>query len=382
MKRSHSFLLAALASFALSLPGTARADDPEKPELAEEDAACLKCHNDRALQKTLPDGKTRSLYVSEKAFVDSVHLKDGCAACHSETEDDCIKPAKDKKVFASKREQSIALMKGCVDCHKDSVRRYEESVHAALLGKGDEKTALCSSCHNPHAERFFEAANKCESCHEEALKQHRDWLPKTERHLETVACEACHAPAAERRVNLRLYEGATPLSGRSGVPQFKKVSEGEQDAGAGLDARALWSLLKELSAEGEAKTSIRGKLEVRSAADGHLLTEKASAIKECKTCHREGADAFNSVTVSMVGPDGKVLHAAADKAILSSMQSLEAVGGFYVLGATRMKALDTLLVLVLIGATLGPLTHLAVRMLVRRARARREAAARTDEPSR
>jgi hypothetical protein len=226
-----------------------------------------------------------------------------------------------------------------------------------------------------HAERFFEAANKCESCHEEAVKQHRDWLPKTERHLQTVACEACHAPKAQRQVNLRLYEGKTPLA-REGVPEFKKV--GPENNAKTLDSRALWGLLKDFNQESEAKTIVRGKLEVRSASDGHLLAEKGQAVKECKTCHHKSAEAFKSVSVSIVGPDGKTLSAPADRAILTSLQSLESVGGFYVLGATRAWQLDVLLALVALGAASVPIGHFTLRMISRRLRARKEAQAKRE----
>jgi hypothetical protein len=384
MNRPHSLLVAALAALALALPWASTHADTEKKsqptaELADEDAACLKCHNDPSLGKALPNGTKRTLYVSEKEFVQSVHLKDGCSACHSQTEDECVKPAKDKPPLTTKREHSLALQKGCADCHKETVQHYENSIHAAGLKKGGEKAdkqAICSSCHKVHAERFFEAANKCESCHEEAVKQHRDWLPKTERHLQTIACEACHAPQAQRQVNLRLYEGQAPLT-RAGVPEFKKVGP-EESAGKSLDSRALWGLLKDFNQENEAKTVIRGKLEVRSPTDGHLLAEKGKAIKECKTCHHKSAEAFKSVSVSIVGPDGKSLSAPADKAILTSLQSLESVGGFYVLGATRMWQLDVLLALVALGAASVPIGHFTVRMISRRLRARREAQAKRN----
>lgn len=372
-----------VAALLFSLMGTAFAGEIE---LSEEDQGCLKCHGDENLKQTLPSGKTRSLYVSARDFAASVHLNDGCAACHSEYEEVCLDKAQeeDRQVFETKREHSLELMRGCVDCHKKAVERYGESVHAALLKKGDaekaDKTAICSDCHSSHTERFFEAKNKCQSCHEETASEHRDWLPKTERHLETIACESCHAPKAQRRVNLRVYEGGSPLAPRAGVPLFKKVAGEADPPGARLDSRALWSLLKDFSEEdGAGKTVVRGKLEVKSAAEGHQLNEKSEAIKECATCHSPRAEAFKSVTVSIVGPDGRTLHAPADKGLLSSLESLESVGGFYVLGATRIKLLDTVLLLVFLAGTGGPLAHFTIRMAARRVRQKREARANTGK---
>lgn len=378
-----SFTIALVAALLFASIETALAAETE---LSEEDQGCLKCHGDENLKQTLPNGKTRSLYVSARDFAASVHLNDGCAACHSEYDEVCLEKAQeeDRKVFETKRAHSLDLMQGCVDCHKKAVERYEESVHAALLKNGDaekaNKTAICSDCHNAHTERFFEARNKCQSCHEETASEHRDWLPKTERHLQTVACESCHAPKAQRRVNLRVYEGDSPLAPRVGVPLFKKVAGEADPPGARLDSRALWSLLKDFSEEdGAGKTVVRGKLEVKSAAEGHQLKEKSEAIKACSTCHSPRAEAFKSVTVSIVGPDGRTLHAPADRALLNSLESLESVGGFYVLGATRIKLLDTALILVLLAGTGGPLAHFTIRMAARRVREKREAREKTGE---
>ena len=47
----------------------------------------------------------------------------------------------------------------------------------------------------------------CLSCHKEAVNQHKDWLPNAALHFEAISCPVCHAPNAQRRVNLRLYDG-------------------------------------------------------------------------------------------------------------------------------------------------------------------------------
>lgn len=344
------------------------------PALAEEDVGCLKCHGQPGYAGKDGARAPRPLHVAEAAFAASVHANDGCAACHSEEGEECLD--KDGSAYASRREHSIRQMKGCVDCHKAAVKGYERSVHAGLLkdadaGKADQ-TAVCSDCHDLHAERFFEAGNKCTSCHEEATRQHRDWLPKTDRHLATVACEVCHAPDARRRVTLRIYQGEAPAVAASGVPVFRNTADPAQPAG--LDARAVWSLLDGLSRQGaEGSLALRGRLELRSAAEGHAVADSAKAIKDCNVCHREGADAFDSVTVSIIGADGKPVHAVADKAILSSLESLTSVGGFYVLGATRMKLLDQLLLLTAVGGAGIPLGHLSLRALAGWLRKRRAA---------
>ena len=114
---------------------------------------------------------------------------------------------------------------------------------------------------------------------------------------------------------------------------------------------ALWSLLKEFNrGDMDAKTTLRGRLEVSSGVQAHQLSEKSKAIKDCNTCHREGASPFQSVTLTIAGADGRPLRHAIQKSVLSSLTSMSSVRGFYAIGSTRIKLLDTLLVVVLIGA--------------------------------
>ena len=52
---------------------------------------------------------------------------------------------------------------------------------------------------------------------------------------------------------------------------------------------------------------------------------------------------------------------------------MESVRGFYVIGGTRIKLLDTLLVLVLLGSISGCLAHMTINWLSRRVREKHEA---------
>jgi hypothetical protein len=61
------------------------------------------------------------------------------------------------------------------------------------------------------------------------------------------------------------------------------------------------------------------------------------------------------------------------KEVLNSLLSVESIRGFYVLGSTRIKLLDTLLILVVLGSIGGPLAHMTVKRLFRRHREKREA---------
>lgn len=436
-RRCDAFLGVA-AALAFSLFGLAAQAAPAAA-LSDEDRACLECHAKPQLAKQLGNGEKLSLHVAGKPFAQSVHGEEGCAACHSGLEDGHDKQG---RKIASRRVLATELMEQCRDCHKKTTKQYEDSVHSALVRAGSDKAPLCTDCHNPHATRsakeqdsgralaapcakchdgisraFADSVhgqlggeealvckdchrthdvkaaalgdhlkNQCVSCHKDVAATHAQWLPNTPRHLEAISCPACHSPGTTRRVNLRLYEGAAPhQAGKVGVPTFEK-SGAAGSANAGLDARALWSLLQEFNQDGAAvKTVVSGRLEVQTGVQAHQLGAKALAVADCDTCHRRGAASFQAVTVSMAGPDGRPLRREASQGILTSIESVGAVGGFYAIGSTRIVLLDVLLVLAVAGGILLPGAHLAAKLYFRRQRERKAleaaSAARQDDRS-
>ncbi len=427
MPRCRWALASALAALAFSLLGfAAQAGEPKNTTLSAEDKVCLDCHAKPGLEKTLANGEKLSLVIGAKGFAQSVHNSSGCEGCHSDI--DAATHQKTPKDMASRRAFSLELTETCRDCHKKTVKQYEDSVHSALVREGSAKAPLCSDCHNPHATQsakdkpagnaepvacqkchdgvtkaFAESVHgntgdealackdchqthsvkaasfgnqmkaQCLSCHKDVATTHAAWLPNTERHLEAISCPACHSPGATRRVNLTFYEGTTPE--KVGVPKFVKLSNWADAKGSGLDARALWTLLQDFNNSGaEGKSVLRGRLEVQTGVQAHQLGQKALALKDCNTCHREGAASFQSVTVSMAGPDGRPLRRDASKGVLTSIESIGSVGGFYAIGSTRIKLLDMLLLMALGAGIFIPLAHLTVKLVSRRTRAHEAAA--------
>lgn len=413
-------LAAALACLLLS-PGALAA--AVQDTLSSQDKACLECHAKPDLTKTLADGQRLPLQIAPRAFAASVHASSGCDACHSDI--DAATHASKPRALASRRAFALAQMETCRDCHGKTMRQYEDSVHAALVRAGSDQAPLCTDCHNPHATRsskeqgsgqaqalpcrkchgaiaqaFAESVHgksgdealvckdchrthdiraagfgdrmltQCLSCHKDAASTHAAWLPNAQRHLEAISCPACHSPGTTRRVNLRLYEGGAPQQGgKVGVPTFVKLTGVSADGG--LDARALWSLLQEFNQGGaNGKTVLRGRLEVQTGVQAHQLAAKALALQDCDTCHREGAASFQSVTVSMVGPDGRPLRREASQGVLTSIESVGAIGGFYTIGSSRIKLLDALLLLSLAAGICIPGAHLAMKLYFRRRRER------------
>ncbi|MDF2467265.1 MAG: hypothetical protein K0Q43_5500, partial [Ramlibacter sp.] len=180
---------------------------------------------------------------------------------------------------------------------------FAASIHGA---SGDEALA-CKDCHKTHNIKAAAMGNhlkdQCVSCHREVATSHAEWLPNTARHLEAISCPACHSPGTTRRVNLRIYEGtaaAQQAAEKVGVPQFVKLANTADPTGSGIDGRALWSLLQDFSRNSsDTRTIVRGRLEVQTGIESHSLAAKGTALKDCATCHKQGAASFQKVTVSM-----------------------------------------------------------------------------------
>lgn len=395
-------------------------------ELSQDDKTCLGCHEAADLQKQLTNAETLSLHVNAEAFAKSVHAAIGCTGCHADV--DLGEHPSAEKAIASARQYSLAAAEVCRSCHSDKYELYEGSLHAVALRTGNEAAPVCTDCHGPHdvgpkatyatvaavpcknchsdifdayaqsmhgkarAQAEASAAPLCSdchsahevkaasagegrkqaclNCHSEAVATHKEWLPNTELHFQTVSCPACHAPNATRRIDLRIYNAATSqqvASGETGVPRIEgRIKAAEAAGGKGLDPMELWNLISVFAREDSGAMVLRGRLEVSDGAEAHRMADKAKALSDCNTCHRAGSEAFRSVTISIARPDGRPERYGIDREVLHSPVSIDSVRGFYAIGATRIKLLDVLLLLALAAGVAVPLAHLTARWAFRR----------------
>jgi len=421
MLAAFLMLLAAL----LSLPAFA-----EEPSLGEEDQACQACHNVATIKpKKTEAGESLSMHISTSAFLASRHSDTSCTDCHEDADDkDHGKVAVPMK---SKREYRLSYQDACTTCHKKNVAEFKDSVHAHLVKAGDEKAPTCSDCHNSHTQldvkivqpianvpcavchqEIFKAyagdvhglervakgksaplcadchsshkiqaaslgegiKNSCLICHTDAAEKHEVWLPNSGRHFEAVSCAACHAPDAQRRVNLRLVDraGKQQIQEVHGVPQFARLTQAANTSGGSLNEKELGSFLKDFNVEQSAgKAILSGRLEVRSGEQAHQLSVKEKAIKDCRVCHQVDASPFQSVVLTMAGPDGRPLQHGVEKEVLNSLTSMGSLRGFYTIGSSRIQLLDYLLVLVLLGVLCVPIGHYTVHRLFKAKREQR-----------
>jgi len=411
--RAFSLLIAIVAMNA-TLAGTAAQNT-----ISAADQKCLTCHSMAGLSKSLGDGEKLSLHVASDDFSNSVHRVVGCTGCHREVD---IAKHPVMNSIASAREYTLEKTQVCRNCHVAKFEQYEGSIHSSLVQAGDPTAPVCSSCHDVHAvqamatfepvngepckschEDIFEAYSgsmhgqarvgaghlqapicadchqahdvqavaagdrikqACLGCHEGAMLAHDEWLPNSNRHLDTIACPVCHSPMAERAVDLRLYDKQSGklVSETAGNPQFEEKLRSIDTDGDGLDPLELWTMVRDANREDiTADVALRGRMEVRSGVEAHQLAIKVDAVRECDTCHQQGASAYENVTVSIASPDGRRIRYAAGEETLTSAVSVDSISGFYTAGGTRIRLLDGFLILGVLAGLAIPVTHMSIR---------------------
>ncbi len=420
---------AAPASDAKPAPKIISAADKPRDDatLGEEDEACQKCHDKTDIPaKKTEAGEMLPMRISTQDFLQSMHFETSCTDCHDSS--DGKDHGKVPVPMKSMRDYRMSFQNACTTCHKKNVAEFKDSLHAVLVKEGSDKAPTCSDCHNSHTLRsvklvepianvpcanchkeIFRAYSEdvhgleriakgkkaplcadchsshkiqaaslgdgikdaCLSCHKDSVVKHEVWLPNAAQHFEAIACAVCHAPYAQRRVNLRMVDsvGGKQIQEKKGVPRFDRLAKAMDGSDVGLDTKELSSFLTEFNLESpDNKAILSGRLEVRSGVQSHQLSKKEEALKDCKVCHEAGAVPFVSVVLSIAGPDGRPLRQGVEKEVLTSATNFGSMRGFYAIGSTRIKLLDYLLVLVLLGVLCVPIAHLTAHRLFKNKR--------------
>ena len=167
-------------------------------ELSSDVKFCLSCHAQESLEIVLPSGEKRSLYVDGTRFEASVHGKKlACTNCHGDIKSYPHPP----RTFKTLREFTLAYYESCKGCHFDYYTKYLDSVHYALLSKGDSRAPVCINCHGAHyvippRVPKFKISQTCSRCHKEiynryAKSVHGKALAQTG-NADVPACTDCH----------------------------------------------------------------------------------------------------------------------------------------------------------------------------------------------
>jgi len=417
---------AMMAFLAASMPVNANVADGTP---ADGSAKCLKCHS-KGMKKSMEDGEKLSLHVSADDFSASAHGAIGCTGCHQEITDRqhpkekvAISNQRDYSVARNQacrtcHEEKAVQYEGsihaslvsqgnqaapvctdchsahavktmalyesatgqvCQTCHEEIFEAYAQSVHGEaradgnVIRAGHIQAPICADCHRAHEINAVAAGQlvqtTCLSCHENARLAHREWLPNADHHLDVVACAACHTPMAERRIDLQLYDRLTqvPVGQDENQKPFQVRLDQITGGADGLDPLELWKLVRRTSQEGAVTdVTLHGRMEVSTGADAHRIAAKSEAVRDCESCHQQGSNAFQNVTVSITRPDGRKQRYNADKDVLTSVVSVDTVGNFYAAGGTRIKWLDGLLIMGLLGGVAIPVGHIALGRILRK----------------
>jgi len=179
-----------------------------QPFQQTDNEACLSCHEQPGMTMPLSGGETLFITVDPEVYAASVHGENqvACTACHKDITGYPHPPFTATDV----RETAISMYNLCQDCHTDQYQQAADSVHQAVLAGGNKNAAVCSDCHNPHAQvrmtnpdtgaLFPEARvgipETCARCHsaifdEYANSAHGALLVRTG-NLDVPTCTECH----------------------------------------------------------------------------------------------------------------------------------------------------------------------------------------------
>lgn len=284
--------------------------------------ACMACHSDAALMKekfgsALPVKQMESVAASVhgKTAVSGREKMVQCTTCHGAHG---IRSAADPRSPV----HPLNVTATCTQCHSsatfmraynpalpiDQHEKYKTSVHGTLLAKGDDKVAVCSSCHGSHEIlKSVDSKSRVNAVN----------LPAT--------CGSCHADAAHMKgyeiSTDQLSEYVTSVHGTALLEKHDLGAPSCNDCHGNHGAAPP---------EVESISQVCGTCHAMNAslfaASPHKKAFDALGLPECETCH--GNHAIVHATDDLLG--------VSDEAVCSRCHSpTENAKGYAVAGAMR-----------------------------------------------
>lgn len=280
---------------------------------------CLGCHK-HAMGMTLRNGETITLTANTSALDASVHAKLSCFDCHfgfSTTQHP-------KRNFRTGRDFSIAHSESCRRCHFDKYTKTLESIHYAMLSKGNLNAPVCTDCHGSHsvtqarADRM-KSAQRCGKCHKDiyttyASSVHGNALVN-EQNKDVPVCADCHTA--------HTIEDARTLDYREKVPDIcgRCHANDELMRKYGLYPGVVQSYLQDFhgvtltlyrqqkdSSPAASRKSIamcvdcHGVHDIAKIAGSPAHVVKARLVKRCQKCHPGATEDFPDAWLSHYQP--------------------------------------------------------------------------------
>jgi hypothetical protein len=150
----------------------------------------------------------------------------------------------------------------------------------------------------------------------------------------------------------------------------RKILETGQAVGKNIEPSELWKLYRNLN---EGRTvNMTGTVSLKDHRHAHYLAPKERAVRQCEWCHSANSAFFQSVAVAVARPDGRETTLDVDPTALSSVYAMIPLNQFYVLGGTRVRAMDYLGAAMILGGIAVPIVHGTLRLLTSRLRRARQ----------
>jgi len=254
---------------------------------------CLDCHGDATIEKSLPDGKTQSLFVDEKTFRGSVHGNAACTACHTD---------------AKAPHEELAPV-SCGRCHAEAAKSYSQSTHGIAHAKGIQDVPGCDDCHGKHDTRKVKdpkahtfrlnIVGVCLECHDDRVIEEKYGLPgqkvmeayresvhgralKKSGLLGTAVCSDCHGNhmilAGDKPRSATHRQNIPTLCGKchSGILEEYEISVHGKGMRAGI-------------AESPVCTDCHGEHTITKITDPESKVYVMNIPRTCTACHENEA---------------------------------------------------------------------------------------------
>lgn len=277
---------------------------------------CLSCHSNKDLELVLPSGEKRSLFVEPETFARSVHGgKLRCTDCHS----DISTYPHPARSFKNLREFALAYQETCKSCHFDNYTKTLDSVHYALLAKGNLKAPLCVDCHGAHnvsrpGVPKSRISATCSRCHQAIYDQYKRSV-----HGEALQGGNTDAPACVDCHRAHNIEDPRTSSFRLNTPELCARCHTDEKLMKkyGLSTMVLQTYLQDfhgMTASLQKKqqvapsvvtavcTDCHGVHNILSVKDPKSAVMKANLVRVCAKCHAGATKNFPAAWLSHYQP--------------------------------------------------------------------------------
>jgi predicted CXXCH cytochrome family protein len=290
-----------------------------KQSVSENDY-CLGCHQ-HAMGITLRNKEHVSLKVDAAALEGSVHAKLACFDCHfgfSSTQHP-------KRNFNSARDFSIAQSEACRRCHFDKYTKTLESIHYAILSRGNLKAPVCTDCHGSHtvvqarADKL-KSSKRCGRCHTDIFATYTKSIHGTalveENNFDVPICTDCHTAHTIMGAHSQDYTDKVPeICGKchSDATLMKKYGLYPGVVNSYLqDFHGVTLKLYQRQKDGAEAASSRKSIATCVDCHGiHDITKttgptsnlvKSRLVKRCQKCHPGATEEFPNAWLSHYEP--------------------------------------------------------------------------------